>query len=268
MAISAMSSAASGMKSMDTQLDVIGNNLANSGTHGFKASRVNFEDLYYEERRQPGALNNLGQATSTGLFVGLGSKVSNTQLDFSTGAFETTEQPLDMAIAGKGFFKVTTFDGIGQGIAYTRAGNFTVNNVGQLVLGTSNGPILDPPINIPNNADIESITILGDGRVTAQVDGTETEVGQIQLTRFPNPHGLRLEGGNLYTETEASGAPIDGNPTDDGLGEIKQRVLESSNVDSVRELIKMIRTQRHFELNSQVIRAADSTMQTIGQLAR
>lgn len=268
MSIGALSSAATGMKAMDTQLDVIGNNLANSGTQGFKASRVNFEDLFYEERRQPGALNSLGERNSTGLFVGLGTQVSSTQLDFSTGAFENTEQPLDMAIAGTGFFKVRTFDGIGGGEGYTRAGNFTINNNGDLVLGTADGPLLEPAINIPQDADQESITIQSDGTVTARVGDTETEVGQIELYRFPNPHGLRLEGGNILTETEASGSATAGNPAEEGLGSITQRYLESSNVDSVRELIRMIRTQRQFELNSQVISTADEMMQAAGRLGR
>ena len=268
MGIGALSSAATGMKAMDTQLDVIGNNLANSNTRGFKASRVNFEDLFYEERRQPGALNSLGERTSTGLFVGLGTQVSSTQLDFSTGSFEQTDQPLDMAIQGSGFFKVKTFEGIGGGEGYTRAGNFTININGDLVLGTADGPLLDPPINIPQGADQQSITIQSDGIVTVHIGDTEQEVGQIELYRFPNPHGLRLEGGNIFTETEASGSPTVGNPAENGFGSITQKYLESSNVDTVKELIRMIRTQRHFELNSQVIRAADEMMQAAGRLRR
>ena len=140
MAITALHSAATGMKAMDTQLDVIANNLANAQTKGFKGSRVNFEDLYYEERQQPGAMNSLGQRSSTGLFVGLGTRVSNTQLDMRTGSFEQTGRPLDIAIQGEGFFKVQTFTGIGQGEGYTRAGNFFTNNEGQIVLGTLDGP--------------------------------------------------------------------------------------------------------------------------------
>lgn len=265
MTISALSAAATGMKAMDTQLDVIGNNLANSNTHGFKASRVNFEDLFYEERRQPGALNSLGQRTSTGLFVGLGTQVSNTHLDFSTGSFENTDRPLDIAIEGVGFFKVRTFDGIGDGQGYTRAGNFTINNEGDLVLGTADGPLLEPQINIPEDADQQSITIQSDGIVTVSIDGVEQEVGQIMLHRFPNPHGLRVEGGNIYTETEASGTPTEIQPGDSGVT-LTQNFLEASNVDSVKELIRMIRTQRHFELNSQVIQSADDMMQVVGRL--
>ena len=266
MAISALYSAATGMKGMDTQLDVIANNLANSGTTGFKSSRVNFEDLLYEERRQPGAMNSLGQRTSTGLFVGLGSRVSNTQLNFQTGAFEDTGRALDLAIGGQGFFRVQTFDGIGGGVGFTRSGNFISDGEGNMVLGTADGPMLDPPITFPNGTDMESVTILGDGTVTALVDAEETVIGQIELVRLPNAHGLRLAGGNLFIETEASGPPTAGSPAEQGFGTITQRFLEASNVDPVKELIKMIRTQRSFELNAQVIRAADETMQVVGRL--
>jgi len=268
MAITALHSAASGMRAMDTQLDVIANNLANSNTHGFKSSRVNFEDLFYEERRQPGALNSLGQRTSSGLFVGLGARVSNTQLNFKNGSMESTNQPLDIAIGGEGFFKVKTFDGIGNGSAYTRAGNFILNENGDMVLGTFDGPLLDPSINVPSGTDPSSITISGDGRITGVVDGVAEDIAQIELYRFPNAHGLRLEGGNLFTETDASGSAESGNPSDAGFGSLQQRYLEASNVDPVKELISMIRTQRSFEMNSQSIKAADENMQVISRLRR
>ena len=184
MAISALYSAATGMKGMDTQLDVIANNLANSGTTGFKSSRVNFEDLLYEERRQPGAMNSLGQRTSTGLFVGLGSRVSNTQLNFQTGAFEDTGRALDLAIGGQGFFRVQTFDGIGGGVGFTRSGNFISDGEGNMVLGTADGPMLDPPITFPNGTDMESVTILGDGTVTALVDAANKATAAYQKTTF------------------------------------------------------------------------------------
>ncbi len=265
MAITALHSAATGMKAMDTQLDVIANNLANSNTNGFKSQRVNFEDLFYEMRRQPGALNTLGQMSSTGLFVGLGARVSNTQLNMSTGSMENTGRPLDVGIGGEGFFKVSTFDSIGDGEAYTRAGNFIVDSEGFLVLGTADGPRLDPAITLPNEYD--SITIQSDGTVSVSAGGSTTEY-QIKLYKFPNPHGLRLEGGNLYTKTEASGDSIEGNPRDIGFGGLTQGFLESSNVDPVRELVSMIRTQRSFELNSQTIKAADENLQVVSRLRR
>jgi flagellar basal-body rod protein FlgG len=268
MAISALQSAATGMNAMETQLDVIANNLANSSTTGFKSSRVNFEDLFYEQRRQPGALNSLGERTSAGLFVGLGTRVSNTQLDLRMGSMENTGRPLDVAIQGEGMFKVKTFAGIGNGEAYTRAGNFFPNRDGNLVIGTSDGPLLDPPINLPNGTDQSSITILGDGRVVAMVNGVQTDVGQIQLYKFQNPYGLAAQGGNLYVETEASGAATQGMPGDQGFGTLAQNFLEGSNVDPVKELVAMIRTQRSFELNSEAIKAADQNLQVINGLKR
>ena len=267
MAITAMHAAATGMRAMDTQLDVIANNLANSNTVGFKSSRVNFEDLFYEERRQPGALNSLGQRSAAGLFVGHGVRVSNTQLQLHQGSLEDTGKPLDIAIQGNGFFKVKTFEGVGEGEAYTRAGNFIPDSEGNLVLGTAEGPVLEG-INIPNGTDLESVTITSDGRVTGLVDNQQQEIGQIPLYRFPNAYGLRLEGSNILTETEASGAPVQGDPTEAGFGSLVQRFLEASNVDPVKELVGMIRTQRTFELNSQTIKAADESLQVISRLAR
>ncbi len=264
MAVTALHSAASGMRAMDTQLDVIANNLANSNTTGYKSNRVNFQDLFYEMRRQPGALNSLGQRSSTGLFVGLGTRVSNTQLDLKPGSLENTGKPLDLAISGEGFFRVQTYDGIGGGAAYSRAGNFLADSEGNLVLGTLDGPLMDPPITLPEG--YEGVTITSDGRVNVTVEGVTEEVGQLQLYRFPNPHGLKMEGGNLFTETEASGAPIAGIPEEPGFGGIIQNFLEASNVDPVKELVSMIRTQRTFELNSQTIQAADENLQVINRL--
>ena len=268
MAITALHSAASGMKAMDTQLDVIANNIANSQTSGFKSSRLNFEDMYYEERQQPGAINSLGQRSSTGLFVGLGTRVSNTQLDLRTGSLEQTGRPLDIAIEGDGFFKVQTFTGIGQGEGYTRAGNFFTNNDGQIVLGTLDGPLLDGGFTIPEGTDPNSITITSDGFITVDVNGIQEDIGQIQLYKFPNPHGLSLAGGNIYVQTEASGGPSEGSPMDPGYGALAAQFLEGSNVDPVRELIGMIRTQRSFELDSQIIRAADENLQVVNRLRR
>lgn len=268
MAITALHSAATGMRAMDQQLSVIANNLANSNTTAFKSSRVNFEDLFYEVRRQPGALNSLGERTSTGLFVGLGTRISNTQMDMHTGTPEPTGQPLDLAIAGEGFFKVQTFEGIGEGEAYTRAGNFIANENGDLVLGTWGGPLLEPRITMPNGTDMNTVTITEDGFITAEVDGTIEEIGQIQLFKFPNPYGLAMKGGNLFVETEASGTSTEGSPRELGFGGLIQQALETSNVDAVKELVKMIRTQRSFELNSQSIKAADENLQVVSQLRR
>ncbi len=264
MTLTALQSAATGMKAMDTQLDVIANNLANSNTTGFKAQRANFEDLMYDEKRQPGTLNSLGQYSATGLYVGLGTQISNTQLDFTPGSLESTGSDYDIAIEGPGFFKVQTFDGIGNGEAYTRAGNFLPNVDGDLVLGTTDGPYLEPRITIPQGAS--DVTITTDGRVNVIVDGQTQEVGQIEIYKFPNPNGLKLEGGNLYTETEGSGTAIQGNPQEVGFGGVIQGYLEYSNVDSVKELVNMIKTQRNFEMNSQSIKAADNSLKVVAAL--
>jgi len=267
MSITSLYSAASGMRAMDTQLDVIGNNLANSNTHGFKSSRVNFEDLMYEVRRQPGSLNAQGDMSSTGLLVGLGVRTSNTQLDFKPGAMEETGRSLDIHIGGQGFFKVETFDGASaDGSAYSRVGNFTINNEGDLVLGTTDGPVLSDGINIPEGVDVQSISISSDGVVSGEQGGVNVEFGNIELHRFRNQQGLKQVGANLYVESDASGPAISGEPATEGFGSLTNRFLESSNVDSVTELIRMIRTQRSFELNSQVIKATDETMQAVGRL--
>jgi flagellar basal-body rod protein FlgG len=268
MAITALHSAATGMKAMDTKLDVIANNLANSNTTGFKSSRVNFEDLFYEERRQPGALNSLGQRTSTGLYVGLGTRVSNTQFDLQNGSMEETGQALDLAIRGEGYFKVQSLDGIGGGEAYTRAGNFLIDVEGNLVLGTTDGPIVEFTGSFPLGTDKNSITVTSDGRITGMVDGEEQEIGTLMLYRFPNPHGLRQMGGNLLVESDSSGAATEGDPGESGYGTLVQRFLEASNVDPVRELVSMIRTQRSFELNSKTIQAADENLQVVSRLRR
>lgn len=269
MAIQALHSASTGLSALSTQLDVIANNLANVNTDGFKSSRVNFQDLFYIEKAQPGVENANGDMRPTGLFVGLGVKVSGTQVDFSQGPMVSTGQELDLAIEGKGFFKVQTQSDLTPGgIAYTRSGNFTLNQNGEIVLANDQGRRLDPTISIPQNAG--AITITADGRVFAQVAGDPQpqQVGQIELATFVNPTGLKQFGENLFSETAASGPPINGNPALNGVGQVRQGFIEGSNVNPTRELIGLIRTQRAFEMNSQSIRTADEALQTITQLRR
>jgi len=268
MAITALQAAASGMKALDTKLDVLANNLANINTHGFKRSRTNFEDLLYQIRREPGVLNSEDKPTPHGIQVGVGVQVSGTQLNFEQGTLDVTNNDLDMAIRGKGFFQVKTiFDG-GEETAYTRAGNCTKNRDGEIVLANSEGAILEPPISIPDDAT--SVEVSPDGRVLAKTPGNPVaaEVGQIELAQFINPEGLKQIGKNLYIETDASGAPITGAPQTDGLGDIMGGMLESSNVEPVRELIELIKTQRAFELNSQSIKSADESLQVVSNLRR
>ena len=269
MSIMAMNTSATGLEALSTKLDVIANNLANVNTVGFKRSRVNFEDLFYQIRRQPGVENSLGDITPAGVEVGTGVKVSSTQLNFQQGSFEPSSNPLDLAIDGQGFFKVQVYPDMGpNGIGYTRAGNFFVNANGEMVLGNSSGFRLEPPITIPEDAT--SITVGNDGKVVVTTPGAAEpqEIGQIQLARFINPPGLLAKGQNVYVETAASGTPIEGNPTEEGFGQIMQNSLEASNVEPVKELVELIQTQRSFELNSQSIQASDEMLKIISNLRR
>jgi flagellar basal-body rod protein FlgG len=201
--------------------------------------------------------------------VGLGVKVSGTQVDFKQGAPINTGQPYDLMIEGLGFFRVQVEDGLsGSGFAYTRAGNFTLNSDGELVLANDQGRRLDPIIDIPDDAT--SVSVDQNGRVFVLQPGSAQpqEVGQIELTVFVNPAGLKQVGENLFVETDASGQPISGEPGTENFGRIRQGLQETSNVDPAFELIEMIRTQRAFEMNSNSIRAADETLRNIAQLRR
>ncbi|MBL4697306.1 MAG: flagellar basal-body rod protein FlgG [Phycisphaerales bacterium] len=269
MAVIAMQSAASGLRALDTRLDVIANNLANVNTEGFKSSRVNFEDLLYIERSQPGVENSNGDRKPTGLYVGLGVRASGTQQDFSQGAPTPGTSPLDMMIEGRGFFKVAVETDFGEGgFAYTRAGNFTLNSNGSLVLANSDGRLLDPEITLPDNA--KNFDVDRSGKVTYTLPGVAdpVEAGIINISVFINPAGLTQAGSNLWVQSAASGPPIEGQPGTQNFGTILGRSLEGSNVDPARELIELIRTQRAFEMNSQAIRAADETLQSVAQLRR
>ncbi len=268
MAITALHAAATGMKAQDTKLDVLSNNLANVNTVGFKRSRLNFEDLLYQIKREPGVFNTDDEPIPHGIQVGVGVGIAGTQLDFTQGSVDRTEQDLDVLIEGEGFFQLRTVQDGSQITAYTRNGNFTRNFVGNLVLGNSEGSVLEPPITVPQ--DTIRISIASDGEISVLQQGSETLniVGQIQLARFVNPEGLKQIGQNLFQETDASGSPVQGNPQQDGLGSIQQGALEMSNVDPVRELIQLILTQRAFELNSQSIQAADQTLQVVANLRR
>jgi flagellar basal-body rod protein FlgG len=268
MAIMALYSAASGLKALSTQLDVISNNIANVNNNGFKSSRVTFEDVFYQYQQYPGVQNTQNDIRPIGLAVGLGTRISGTQLDMSQGSTIQTGRDLDVAIEGDGFFQVKVLANQGDGLAYTRTGAFMVDANGNLVLNSGNGYKLDPPITIPNNTT--KVDISQDGRVFATVAGNTTpqQVGQMQLARFVNPQGLVQIGGNLYQKSDASGAPTLANPGTDGLGTLQQGSLEASNVDPVKELVSLIQTQRAFELNSQAIQAADQMLQQISNMRR
>ena len=268
MAITALHSAATGLRALSTRIDVVANNLANAETTAFKRSRVNFEDLYYLAVKQPGVTNTSGDVSPAGLYVGLGVRVSNTQLDTEQGSLENTGRQLDVGISGQGFFKVKIMDTVGDGFGYTRNGNFFINREGELVLGMGDGYKLEPKITIPKGAT--QVMISQDGIVEVQRAGAirPEQVGQLEISQFVNPQGLNLLGGSIYTETESSGKPIESEPGENGAGQTLQGFLESSNVDPVKELVTLIKTQRAFELNSQSIQTADQALQTIGNLRR
>lgn len=268
MAVTALHTAASGMRALDEKLNVVANNLANINTTGFKRSRVNFEDLLYQVKREPGVLNADDEPIPHGILVGTGVAVSGTQLNFAPGSVDPTDQPLDWLLEGEGFFQVNTIHDGNEIIAYTRAGNFARNAEGNVVLGSSDGPILEPPISIPD--DSLEIVVGGNGEVRVRQPGSSAlnSIGQLELARFVNPEGLKQIGRNLYIETDASGAPVTGTPQTDGLATIRQGQLELSNVDPVRELIDLITTQRAFELNSQSIQSADESLQIVSNLRR
>lgn len=268
MAIQALHTAASGMKALDFKLSVVANNLANIETTAFKRSRVNFEDLLYRTLEQPGLRNGLEFPIPLGQQVGLGVQVANTQLNFEQGAFDQTGAPLDLALEGDGFFQVQAFLDGQEKTVYTRAGNFTQNADGELVLVNSIGVRLEPPITIPQDAVEIAVSPQGLIQVRTQGAFEFQDVGQIELARFINPAGLKQIGKNLYDQTDASGPPITANPTQDGTGAVISGTLELSNVDPVRELVELIRTQRSFELNSQSIQSADETLQTVNNLRR
>lgn len=268
MAINALQSSASALSALNTALDVTANNLANVNTTAFKSSRVNFQDLLYIEKAQPGTENAVNQSRPIGQYVGLGVRVAGTQLDFAQGSSLSTGRALDVMIQGDGFFQVQVEANKGGGIAYTRAGNFTLNRDGELVMANDQGRRLEPSISLPQGAT--SISIQPDGRVTYVVPGDNTiqEVGPIQLATFVNAAGLKQIGENLYTPTDGSGPATIGDPGLDDRGTLLQNFLEASNVDPTRELITLIQTQRAFEMNSQSIRAADETLRSVATLRR
>jgi flagellar basal-body rod protein FlgG len=270
MATIALNSSASGMNALNTRLDVIANNIANADTTAFKASRTNFQDLYYIERKQPGVTNQPTQSTSPiGLYVGLGTEVAGTQLDFTQGTAIPTNRQLDIMIEGDGFLQVDIGDQ-SNGIGYTRAGALALDQDGNLVMANDVGYRIEPNIVIPPQAT--NISIGTDGSVYYQ-DPAQVEpvlAGQLELAVFQNSAGLQTVGDNLYLETFASGPANVGNPGDPGIGagRIVSGFLEGSNVDAVTQLVDLIRTQRAFEMNSQTFDAADQTLQTIVNLGR
>jgi len=249
-----------GLEAQDLALSTVSNNLANVGTTGFKKDRPVFEDLLYQIQRQPGANSSADSRLPSGLQVGTGVRTAGTQKIFTTGSLELTDQPLDMAINGRGFFQITLPDG---NIGYSRDGTFHINNEGVVV--NVNGYPLEPQITVPEQAN--KLTVSKDGivQITITGDPNPQQLGQIETVDFINPAGLESTGGNIYLETASSGAPQAGVPGEAGFGNIEQGALEKSNVEVVEELVKMITVQRSYEMNSKVVSAADGMLQFLTQ---
>ena len=261
--IRSLRTAASGMSAQQMNVDNIANNLANVNTTGFKKSKVEFQDIMYQSLRRPGVTASTGAVTPTSLDIGYGTRPVATTRQFSVGELSQTGNPLDLAIDGDGFYQIQKPDGT---TAYTRDGSFKLTADGRLA--TSDGFYMTPDITIPEDAT--SIAIGFDGRVSVTQAGSNDpqEVGQIELARFINPAGLSAIGHNLFEETPASGSPITGVASEDGLGKINQGYLEMSNVKVVEEMVNMIVAQRAYEVNSKAVQASDEMMQMSNNLRR
>lgn len=249
-----------GLAAQDTAMATVANNLANVNTNGFKADRAVFEDLFYSIEKQPGAQADEINTVPSGIQLGSGVRVAGTQKVFTEGSIQTTGQPMDLAIVGRGFFQVESPNG---DILYTENGQFQLNAEGVMV--NAQGLPLTPAIEVPQGST--GFTVGADGIVTAVLPGDTlpSELGQITLVNFTNPGGLEALGGNLYRESVASGEAVEGVPGDEGLGQLKQGVLEGSNVQVVEAMVAMIAIQRAYEANAKVLDAASGMQQFLNQ---
>ena len=261
MPTSALNVARTGLEAQDARMRVIANNLANIGTTGFKRDRADFATLAYQEQRIAGQQSTGQTAYAVGLNLGTGVQVTGTSRIDTQGTLNRTDNSLDMALDGPGFFQVE-LPGGGQ-VAYTRAGNFTLSPQGQLV--TSQGYTVTPAIQIPQGA--QSVTIAPDGTVSATVAGDQASVqlGQLTIASFVNPAGLRAIGDNFLVETPASGPADIGAAGQFGRGQVRQGMLEASNVNVVEELVEMIEAQRAYEINSKMVSAVDEMLRNANQ---
>jgi flagellar basal-body rod protein FlgG len=252
--------AKTGLDAQQTRLQIVSNNLANASTTGFKKDRAVFEDLIYQNVRQPGAQATQDTTLPSGMMLGTGVRVAASQKMHMQGNIIQTENSLDIAIQGDGFFQILRPNG---DIAYTRDGSFQIDEQGRVV--TSDGYLLEPAITLPEQT--LSVTIGHDGTVSALEPGNTapTNVGSIETSSFVNPAGLMPIGDNQFLETVSSGAPITGIPGEENRGNLLQGSLESSNVNTVEELVNLIETQRTFEINSKSLSTADQMLQYITQ---
>jgi flagellar basal-body rod protein FlgG len=255
--------AATGMKANQTYVDNIAHNLSNVNTTGYKKSKIEFEDLIYQNLQLPGSENADGIRRPVGIQVGLGSRVLANQKIFTQGNFQQTGNPFDFAINGDGFFQIRLPTGE---TAYTRSGSFKVSDEGYLT--TSQGYLVEPSVVMPD--DMEEITVSESGLIAMRRVGEAAfeEVGQFELARFVNPAGLQAMGGNLYRESEASGTPLIGDPGSNSLGVLNQQYIEASNVQMVEEMVNMIIAQRGYEISSKAITTSDEMLQTASALKR
>jgi len=253
--------AKTGLDAQQTHLDVISHNLANVSTNGFKRQRAVFEDLLYQNLRQPGAQSTQQTQIPSGLTIGVGVRTVATEHIHTQGSLQRTENSLDMAINGAGYFQIQMPDGT---LAYTRSGAFQRDSTGQIV--TPSGYPLSPALTIP--ADAIAITISRDGIVSVTQTGnvTPTQLGNVQLATFVNPGGLQSSGENLFVETASSGTPTPNTPGSNGAGLLNQGMVETSNVNVAEELVNMIQTQRAYEMNSKVVSTSDQMLARLTQL--
>ncbi|WRA99813.1 flagellar basal-body rod protein FlgG [Helicobacter pylori] len=256
-------SATSGMLAQQTHIDTTSNNIANVNTTGFKKSRADFNDLFYQAMQYAGTNTSNTTLSPDGMEVGLGVRPSAITKMFSQGSPKETENNLDVAITGKGFFQVQLPDGT---TAYTRSGNFKLDEQGNLV--TSEGYLLIPQTTLPEDTTQVNIGVDGTVSVTQGLQTTSNVIGQITLANFVNPAGLHSMGDNLFSITNASGDAIVGNPDSQGLGKLRQGFLELSNVRLVEEMTDLITAQRAYEANSKSIQTADAMLQTVNSLKR
>jgi flagellar basal-body rod protein FlgG len=258
----ALRTAATGMAAQSLNVDVISNNIANMNTVGFKKSRAEFEDLIYQDLEQAGSQSSsTGTVVPTGVQVGAGVAAGSVYRITTEGSLTQTGNTLDLAISGSGYFQVLLPSG---DTAYTRAGNFSVNGQGQLV--TADGYQVIPQITIPQGATSVTISAAGQVQVTTSGATAPQQVGQLQLASFFNEAGLNATGNNLFTQTDASGAPTVGLPGVQGMGSLMQGYTEASNVDPVSEITNLIIAQRAYEMNSKVITTADQMLSTNTQM--
>ena len=260
--MSALNTAATGMLAQQRNVEVISNNIANLNTVGYKKQRAEFQDLLYQTLERPGAISSeTGTAVPNGVQIGTGVKTGSVYRITEQGNVTATGNDLDLAISGRGLFRIVMPDGID---GFTRAGNLAISAEGAIV--TEDGHEVAPGITIPDDAI--DISVSKDGIVEARIAGQQNlqRLGQLELATFFNESGLEAIGDNLLLETAASGEATIGNPGDTGFGSILQGFIETSNVDPVQEITALIAAQRAYEMNARVIETADQMLATNANL--